>query len=255
MRTQDLKGKKFGRWTVLEFAGLFREGLPTRGTSWKCACDCGRVIEKVRSSYLLGGKSNSCGCLRREFASTRHRTHGFSRTERETYLIWMGVKTRCYNLSHPSSVRYGQRGIKMSDEWKNDFARFLADMGRRPSLNHSIERIDNDGPYCKENCRWATRSEQMSNTRRTKFFEWKGQARTLTEICRMEDVRYINTRNRIFIMGLTLEDAITDTRNTGLGYVERAACRGGSDAPLTSQKKRRRPKPPRPMTLTLANDP
>lgn len=128
----------------------------------------------------------------------------------------------------------------MAAAWRESFAAFIADVGPRPSKEHSIERLNNDGDYEPGNCKWATRSEQASNTKRVKLFEWRGAVRTLTEICRLENVRYNNVRNRIFMGGLTLGDAIIDVRNAGLGYVERAACRGGTGKPITGIRRNRK---------------
>ena len=81
--------------------------------------------------------------------------------------IWYGMKSRCYNQDSAVFKRYGGRGIKISDEWLNSFDQFYKDMGPRPNSEYSIDRIDNDGNYCKENCRWVTRIEQHRNTSKT----------------------------------------------------------------------------------------
>lgn len=121
--------------------------------NWKALyqCFCGNKFEAYESN-VKRKKTASCGCAQRAAVTT----HGLSRTP--TYYIWMAIKQRCYNHNTTFYKYYGGRGIEMSAEW-NDFETFLADMGERPSKNHSIDRIDNDGNYCKENCQWLTKAE------------------------------------------------------------------------------------------------
>lgn len=97
------------------------------------------------------------------------------------YRTWAGIKQRTTNTKRDSSKYYIERGIRMCDRWFNDFSAFLEDMGKAPSKDHSIDRIDVNGNYEPNNCRWATRTEQMSNQRSNRFIEFRGERHTQEE--------------------------------------------------------------------------
>lgn len=159
----DLTGKTFGRWTVESFSG--RCGSLGEGVSlWRCRCSCGKVKEHVLYSSLKSGNSQSCGCLKREVLSKKAGVHHRSKTTE--YKIYQGMLQRCYNPNRPSWPRYGGRGIKVCDRWKegegglSGFQCFFADMGEKPE-GKSLDRWPNpDGPYSPENCQWSTPGEQ-----------------------------------------------------------------------------------------------
>lgn len=170
----DLTGDGYGRLTVLS------EGA-RRGESrtWVCRCDCGTETI-VWQCALRTGNTKSCGCAHIERARSLHRTHGLSKLPE--YSIWIGMIQRCENPNADMYHLYGGRGIRVCREWRNDFARFFADMGPRPTKRHSIERNDSDKNYEPKNCRWATPAEQSRNTKKNRLFQFPdGRTLCLTD--------------------------------------------------------------------------
>lgn len=117
----------------------------------------------VRGEDLRSGNSTSCGCLQKEKARARFLTHGQSETR--LFKIWLQMKQRCFNPNDDKYADYGGRGITVKEPWLSDFEAFRRDMGPRPSDEHSVDRVNNDGNYEPGNCRWATRLEQAANRR------------------------------------------------------------------------------------------
>ena len=161
MNRIELLGQKFGRLTVVSFAGS-RGG---RGY-WKCTCECGGEAT-VRAHYLRSSHTRSCGCLQREKNILRLLTHGESRGRwTKEYRAFNGMKARCLNPKCKKYALYGGRGITISEGWLHSYPAFLSYIGRAPSPKHSIDRIDPNGNYEPGNVRWATSSEQRRNQRR-----------------------------------------------------------------------------------------
>ena len=135
------------------------------GSIWLCECSCGTRKEMTRRT-LISGNTKSCGCLKRDVHSETHITHGM--TESPEYYTWCRIKYRCYNEKSKDYPDYGGRGIKMCERWLESFENFYEDMGERPSLKHSIERLDVNGDYSPENCIWTTYDRQARNQRKFK---------------------------------------------------------------------------------------
>ena len=192
----DLTGQQFGRLVVTERAENSAKGE----AQWYCLCVCGNET-RVPTRHLRGGNTKSCGCSNRDVSTT----HGMSSSPE--YVIWSGIKQRCYNEKNPDYHHYGERGIIVCDEWKESFEAFYRDMGPRPSPQHSIDRRENDKGYSKKNCRWATQIEQSNNTRRNIFYIYNGITRTLKAWCRELNLNYHTVRARLQ-KGMPFEDAI-----------------------------------------------
>ena len=195
-------GDVFGRLEVLESVGRSKHGK----VLWRCACSCGGEAVST-SGDLKSGNTKSCGCLQREKAASFNKRHGMSRTP--MYERWCNIKRRVYDEKCPSYKDYGGRGIKVCDRWLESFENFYEDMGDPPSEKYSIDRIDNDGDYCPENCRWATDREQSCNTSRNRILTHRGASKTMTEWCEIYSIRYSTVYDRITRYGWSVEDALT----------------------------------------------
>jgi hypothetical protein len=168
-RAIRMEGRQFGRLTVIAEAGRDQ-----RKVTWLCSCDCGATVV-VRGTVLRNGHTRSCGCLKRELTSRRftgnktrrhHVVHGHTtgrRASRE-YKSWAAMKQRCQNSNHEHYPYYGGRGITVCQRWLGSFENFLEDMGPRPE-GRTLDRVDPNGHYEPDNCRWATPQEQRANRR------------------------------------------------------------------------------------------
>ncbi len=183
-KQKDITGIKFGRLTALTIDAE-RKAIKPRVNHWICLCECGKEISvDIRS--LMNGHTQSCRCS--------HKKHGL--TGQLPYRIWRHVLARCHNPKASHYDRYGGRGIAVCDRWKESFENFLEDMGM-PFEGATIERVNNNDNYYKENCRWATRKEQSANTKRNVWLDSNGERKTLKQWAENTGVNHCTLRSRI----------------------------------------------------------
>ena len=199
---QGMAGQRFGRWLVLSFAYQLRQG-----DQWLCRCDCGTEAVR-RGADLRLRRTQSCGCFRIDQVTKHgHSTNALPKRTR-TYRIWMGMNKRCRDPQDHRWHNYGGRGIKVCDRWRESFVAFLEDMGESPSPQHSIDRIDNDGNYCPENCRWATMAEQRRNSRQNLYLEYQGERLTMSDWAKRLGMSKSTLHGRLKL-GWTVEAALS----------------------------------------------
>jgi len=204
-KLDDLTGKKFGKLTVIKREGTNKSNHVT----WLCSCDCGNT--KITTSLSLKrGEGLHCGCSKPK-PKTKH-----NMTNTRIYEIWESMKQRCLNEKHPSFNRYGGRGITICDEWL-DFENFYNDMIESYSKELTIDRIDNNKGYYKENCRWATKTEQSINRNATKhLFYYNDREMCISEILKNHNPIGISRNgfmDRYYKRGMSLEEALTTPLN------------------------------------------
>lgn len=204
-RISDKTGVIFGRLTVIGLAEIRVRLSGNEDPFWACRCDCGNTTV-VSASNLATGASKSCGCLSKEISGERFKTHGMS--DYPEYTIWKSMISRIENMRNKQYKDYGGRGIKIHPEWRASFAIFIRDMGRKPSLSHSIERKNNDGDYEPDNCIWIEFKKQSRNKRTTRLITHNGETRSLAEWGEVFNVRYELIRKRLN-RGWTFLDAVS----------------------------------------------
>lgn len=166
----DLTGLVFGRLTILRFVESRHDGGGIARRIYAVRCECGTEKE-LPGDHMKSGRVISCGCANREIVTAMRTKHGHAqrpgkRRDTSEYRSWRAMNERCSNPKSIGYVNYGGRGITVCQAWRESFQSFLADMGLKPTPQHTIDRINNDGNYEPGNCQWATRSQQNSNKRR-----------------------------------------------------------------------------------------
>lgn len=199
----QLVGSRFGRLLVIERSG----STPDNRARWRCQCDCGGEVF-VSSANLKKGSVSSCGCIRAERARSLVDSRRNGRSTSPLSRIYDGMVSRCENPNHDAYDRYGGRGIKVCDRWRGSggFEAFVLDMGDRPSPLHTIDRIDNDGDYEPDNCRWATKKEQARNSRANTIIHHDGKSMSLIEWSEFTGIKRTTISQRLR-RGWSIEDA------------------------------------------------
>lgn len=202
-------GQRFGRLTVI---GFQHKEKPATGWNWVCKCDC-EEMKVINPGDIKSGRVRSCGCLLRD--TTRNRMTRYRHKKKDyprLYGIFHGIKKRCYNKNEPRYKDYGGRGIKMCDEWlksADGFDRFVDwALANGYTDEMSIDRVDVDGDYSPDNCRWFTLQQQSLNKRQTRWVDYKGEHIQLMTLCKRLGVSYDTVHNRIYDRGWPVEKAI-----------------------------------------------
>ena len=189
---EDLTGKRFGRLVVVSKSFDKRNPKGTLEHFWSCKCDCGNV-KNIRQSALVYAGTKSCGCICTEVHSTQNGLSGS-----RLYGIWRGMKKRCFSKSDPAYHNYGARGITVCEEWSKSFLSFY-DWALSNGYDETlfIDRIDNDGCYCPDNCRWVSMRTQSNNRRVNHFVEYNGERHTLAEWEAITGISQVKIRRRL----------------------------------------------------------
>lgn len=204
----DLSGHHFGKLTVISVV----ENSIAGKRKWLCKCECGNT-SVVFGGNLTRGHTTSCGCHRDANYKTMNLTHGATANKMgdksaypSSYKIWCNMRQRCYN--HDSKVYhyYGGRGITVCDRW-HEYENFVADMGERPK-GLSLDRIDNDGPYSPENCRWTDMKTQQGNKSNAHLITYQGETKSIAEWVEHLGISRGKLHNRIF-RGWDIDRAFT----------------------------------------------
>jgi len=206
MALPDFTGRTFGRWTVLH-----RDGKKNEAIAYLCRCQCG-TERRLQASWLNTGKSASCGCVAIEKLISRNMRHGSG--NRRLRRVFKGMKDRCLKPNHEYFPDYGGRGISICERWlrgdgdSSGYKCFVIDMGDRPSPAHTLERIDNDKGYSPDNCKWATRAEQMLNRRNTIKMTFNGVTKPMAVWSRELGIPWGALRQRL-LRGWSDERSLT----------------------------------------------
>ena len=187
-RLIDLTNEKIGRWTIIK-----RKGKNANGKIlWLCVCECGNY-RMVLGDNLRNGVTKSCGCLKNEKIKERALKHGMTKTP--TYITWLNIKQRCFNHKNKRYPNYGGMGITVCEAWLK-FENFYADMGKRPE-GLTVERIDNELGYFKDNCKWGTYAEQSRNTQNNIMITYNKQTLCMRDWAEKTGIKYTTLWHRL----------------------------------------------------------
>ena len=207
-KAKDITGQTFNRLTAISPIGRTAHG----SIKWLCICKCG-TYHTVRLGGLTSGMTQSCGCRKREGAAARMTTmlttHGMTHSLENG--IWRSMRKRCKNKNDDYYHLYGGRGITVCKRW-DKFENFYADMGKRPTNNHSIDRIDNNGNYTPENCRWVTMKQQCRNKRNNRLISFNGETRCVAEWAEIVGIHKSSLLARLN-KGLSTEQVLAPAKN------------------------------------------
>lgn len=198
-KIMDLTGQVFGKWTVLRAD----ENKPKYSI---CKCECGVIHSRKNSQLRWAEKKGIVQSCQSCAAKRGGITHGLSKLNE--YKIWYGMIHRCTNKNNIFFSRYGGRGISVCERWMS-FDNFINDMGFRPTLNHSLDRINNDGNYYPENCRWTTQSKQLRNTSVNRLITFNGVTKCLAEWSDETGLSSAVIKQRIDVLGWSIDEAFT----------------------------------------------
>jgi hypothetical protein len=203
---KSLVGIRYDRLIVLE--RVFKEKIEGKQNKihWLCQCDCGKIVT-VTGSNLNSNHTRSCGCITEENRPLYRKTHGLIHLPE--YSVWAKIKERCYSPKVKSYKYYGGKGVIVCQRWLDSFEQFYADMGSRPSPQHSIERDDVNGNYEPNNCRWATAQEQARNRTSSVKLDYCGKQVLLIELGEKYNIPYNTLYRRIFIAKWSVEKSLT----------------------------------------------
>lgn len=204
----NLVGNKYNRLLVV---GKTDKRTKDGCVLWQCVCDCGNKV-LVSTTNLKSNHTKSCGCIKDELIKTLSKKYCTTHGKRNTrlYNIYQHMRARCYNINNKDYNSYGGRGIKICDEWKNDFLSFYNwSMNNGYQDDLTIDRIDVNGNYEPKNCRWATRLVQNNNKRNLHYITYKGVTKTLSEWCTYFNLNYNTIERRINHFNWSIEKALT----------------------------------------------
>lgn len=199
-KIDDNIGKQYNFITILELVKKHNTHK-----FYKSLCSCGNVFIAIINN-IKRGNTKSCGCFQHKLMKTRFKTHGKSTSPE--YNVYKTMINRCKDINHIQYKNYGGRGITVCDRWKESFENFITDMGQRPKPKYQIDRIDNNGQYSKENCRWVSPKQNCKNGTMIKFYEYENKNWTIKELCSKFNINRECVRKRL-IRGWSLHKALT----------------------------------------------